>query len=161
LCFSYHPPLSCLGHDRLGTGDDRASPPGQDLPGPRVDGVEDARLNRLHVDITSGLDAGVPQRSTLAAITAAVPLRLMKRAPLFVAERLACFLDENRLAVVAKRYGIRKAKDSDSLRKLFAAYLRRAEESVLGKELVESTILYMATRNNPAQVLHDAAAVCI
>ncbi len=96
---------------------------------------------------------------TLAAITAAVPVRLMKRDLLFVTERLASLLDENRLAIVAKLYGIRKSKDSDSLGKLFAAYLRRAEESVLGKVLVETTILYMATRHNPSQVLHDAAAV--
>ena len=37
---------------------------------------------------------------TLAAI-AAVPVRLMKRDLLFVTERLAAVLDENRLAVVA------------------------------------------------------------
>ena len=72
---------------------------------------------------------------------------------------MASLLDDNRLAIVAKQYGIRKAKDSDSLGKLFAAYLRHAEESVLGKVLVETTILYMATRHNPSQVLHDAAAV--
>jgi ParB family chromosome partitioning protein len=30
---------------------------------------------------------------------------------------------------------------------------------VLGKVLVETTILYMATRHDPSQVLHDAAAV--
>ena len=96
---------------------------------------------------------------TLAAITAAVPVRLMKRDLLFVTERLASLLDENRLAIVAKQYGIRKVKDSDSLGKLFAAYMRRAEESVLGKILVETTILYMATRHNPSQVLYDAAAV--
>lgn len=96
---------------------------------------------------------------TLAAITAAVPVRLMKRDLLFVAERLASLLDENRLAIIAKQYGIRKAKDSDSLGKLFAAFLRRAEESVLGKVLVESTILYMASRHNPSQVLHDAAVI--
>jgi ParB family chromosome partitioning protein len=29
----------------------------------------------------------------------------------------------------------------------------------LGKVLVETTILYMTTRHNPSQVLHDAAAV--
>jgi ParB family chromosome partitioning protein len=96
---------------------------------------------------------------SLAAITAAVPVRLMKRDLLFVAERLASLLDENRLAIIAKQYGIRKTKDGDSLGKLFAAYLRRAEESVLGKVLVETTIVYMATRHNPSQVLHDAAAV--
>ena len=82
----------------------------------------------------------------------------MKRDLLFVAERLASLLDENRLSIVARRYGIKKAKDTDSLAKLFAAYLRRAEESVLGSVLVETTILYMSTRHNPAQVLHEAAA---
>ena len=96
---------------------------------------------------------------TLAAITAAVPVRLMKRDLLFVAERLASLLDENRLAIVAKQYSIKKAKDSDSLGKLFSAYLRRAEESVLGKVLVETTILYMATRHDASQVLRDAAAL--
>jgi ParB family chromosome partitioning protein len=56
----------------------------------------------------------------------------MKRDLFFVAERLAALLDENRLCIIARRYGIKKAKDTDSLAKLFAAYLRRAEESVLG-----------------------------
>jgi len=96
---------------------------------------------------------------TLAAIAEAVPVRLMKRDLLFVAERLASLLDENRLTIVARRYGIKKAKDSDSLGKLFAAYLRRSEESVLGSVLVETTILYISARHqNPAQVLHEAAA---
>jgi ParB family chromosome partitioning protein len=95
---------------------------------------------------------------TLSAIAEAVPVRLMKRDLLFVAERLASLLDENRLSIVARRYGIKKAKDSDSIGKLFAAYLRRAEESVLGSVLVETTVLYMSTRHNPAQVLHEAAA---
>ena len=96
---------------------------------------------------------------TLAAIAEAVPVRLMKRDLLFVAERLASLLDENRLSIVARRYGIKKVKDTDSLGKLFAAYLRRAEESVLGSVLVETTILYMSTRHNPAQVLNEAATV--
>ena len=95
---------------------------------------------------------------TLAAIAEAVPVRLMKRDLLFIAERLVSLLDENRLSIVARRYGVKKTKDSDSLGKLFAAYLRRAEESVLGSVLVETTVLYMSTRHNPAQVLHDAAA---
>jgi ParB family chromosome partitioning protein len=95
----------------------------------------------------------------LAAITAAVPVRLMKRDLLFVVERLATLLDENRLAVVAKQHGIKKAKDSDSIAKLFAAYLRRAEESALGRALVELTILHAATRQNAAMVLRDAATL--
>ena len=93
----------------------------------------------------------------LAAITAAVPVRLMKRDLLFVVERLASLLDENRLVVVARQHGIKKAKDSDSIGKLFAAYLRRAEESALGGLLVEITILHAATRQNAAEVLGDAA----
>src|ERR1700690_813168 len=94
----------------------------------------------------------------LAAITAAVPVRLMKRDLLFVVERLASLLDENRLAVVARQHGIKKATDSDSIGKLFAAYLRRAEESALGGLLVEITILHAAVRQNPTEVLRDAAA---
>jgi ParB family chromosome partitioning protein len=95
---------------------------------------------------------------TLAAITAAVPVRLMKRDLLFVVERLASLLDENRLALVARQHGIKKAKDSDSIAKLFGAYLHRVEESALGGLLVEITILHAATRQNTAQVLRDAAA---
>jgi ParB family chromosome partitioning protein len=94
---------------------------------------------------------------TLAAIAAAVPVRLMKRDLLFVVERLATLLDENRLAVVARQHGIKKTKDSDSIGKLFAAYLRRAEESALGGLLVEITILHGAMRQNASQVLGEAA----
>lgn len=93
----------------------------------------------------------------LAAIASAVPVRLMKRDLLFVTERLAAMLDENRLAVVARQHGIKPAKDSDSIGKLFAAYLRRAEESALGSVLVELTVLLSAARSNSAQVLRDAA----
>nr|WP_246301970.1 chromosome partitioning protein ParB [Granulicella arctica] len=102
--------------------------------------------------------ANTTGRRILAAIADAVPVRLMKRDLLFIAERLASLLDENRLSIVARRYGIKKAKDSDSLGKLFVAYLRRAEESVLGSVLVETTILYISIRHNPVQVLHEAAA---
>ena len=94
----------------------------------------------------------------LAAIASAVPVRLMKRDLLFVVERLAGLVDEQRMEVIARQHGIKKAKDSDSIGKLFAAYLRRAEESALGSVLVELTILLSATRSNSAQVLRDAAA---
>ena len=63
----------------------------------------------------------------------------------------------NRLAVVARQHGIKKAKDSDSIAKLFAAYLRRAEESALGGLLVEITVLHAETRQNATQVLREAA----
>jgi ParB family chromosome partitioning protein len=94
----------------------------------------------------------------LAAITAAVPVRLMKRDLLFVVERLGSLLDENRLTIVVRQHGIKKAKDSDSITKLFAAYLRRAEENELGSLLVEITILHAVMRQNGTQVLRDAAA---
>jgi ParB family chromosome partitioning protein len=94
----------------------------------------------------------------LAAIGAAVPVRLMKRDLLFVAERLAILLDENRLTVLAKQHGIKKGKDTDSIEKLFVAFLHRADENTLGRVVVESIILLAATRGNPAKVLQEAAA---
>jgi ParB family transcriptional regulator, chromosome partitioning protein len=58
--------------------------------------------------------------------------------------------------VVARQHGIKKAKSSDSIGKLFVAYLRRAEENALGGLLVE-IILHAAMRQNATQVLRDAA----
>jgi ParB family chromosome partitioning protein len=95
----------------------------------------------------------------LAAIAEAVPVRLMKRDLLFVAERLAGLVDEQRLEIVARQRGIKWEKGSDSLAKLFASYLRRADEGALGSVLVELTILLTAARHQTAQVLNDAAAV--
>jgi ParB/RepB/Spo0J family partition protein len=93
----------------------------------------------------------------LSAIGAAVPVRLMKRDLLFVAERLANLLDENRCAILAKQHGIKKAKDNDSIDKLFAAFLRHADEGTLGRAVIEAVILITASRGNAAQVLRDAA----
>jgi len=93
----------------------------------------------------------------LSAIGAAVPVRLMKRDLLFVAERMVNLLDENRAAILAKQHGIKKAKDNDSIGKLFAAFLRRADESTLGRAVVQSAILLAASRGNASQVLRDAA----
>lgn len=95
----------------------------------------------------------------LAAIAEAVPVRLMKRDLLFVTERLAGLVEERRLEIVAKQRGIKREKDSDSIAKLFAAYLRRFEESVLGSVLVELTILLATSRQQTVQVLNDAATL--
>jgi ParB family transcriptional regulator, chromosome partitioning protein len=95
---------------------------------------------------------------TLAAISAAVPVRLMKRDMLFVAERLAALVDDSRLELVARQHGIKREKDSESIGKLFGAYLRRAEEGALGRALVELTILLIAARQQTTQVLKDAAS---
>jgi ParB family chromosome partitioning protein len=95
----------------------------------------------------------------LAAIAEAVPVRLMKRDLLFVVERLAGLVEERRLEIVAKQHGIKREKDNDSIAKLFDAYLRRAEESVLGSVLVELTVLLVVTRQQTTQVLNEAAAL--
>ena len=81
----------------------------------------------------------------------------MKRDLLFVTERLAGLVDERRVEIVAKQRGIKREKDSDSIGKLFAAYLRRAEESALGSVLIELTILLTAARQQTTQVLNEAA----
>ena len=93
----------------------------------------------------------------LGAIADAVPVRLMKRDLLFVTERLAGLVEERRLEMVARQRGIRREKDSDSVAKLFATYLRRAEESVLGSVLVELAILLTTARKQTMQVLNEAA----
>jgi ParB family chromosome partitioning protein len=93
----------------------------------------------------------------LAAIGAAVPVRLMKRDLLFVAERLADLLDENRAVILAKQHGIKKAKENDSIGKLFVAFLRRADEGTLGRAVVEAVVLLTASRGNASHVLRNAA----
>ncbi len=95
----------------------------------------------------------------LAAIADAVPVRLMKRDLLFVVERLAGLVEERRLEIIAKQHGIKREKDNDSIAKLFDAYLRRAEESVLGSVLVELTVLLAVARQQTTQVLNEAAAL--
>jgi ParB family chromosome partitioning protein len=95
----------------------------------------------------------------LSAIGNAVPVRLMKRDLLFVADRLTNLLDENRCAILAKQHGIKKAKDNDSIGKLFVAFLRRADEGTLGRAVVEAVVLLTASRGNAAHVLREAAEV--
>ena len=93
----------------------------------------------------------------LSAISNAVTVRLMKRDLLFVAERMVNLLDENRAAILAKQHGIKKSKDSDSIGKLFAAFLRRADEGTLSRAVVEAVVLLTASRDNASHVLRDAA----
>ena len=95
----------------------------------------------------------------LAAIGAAVPVRLLKRDVLFVVERMLPLLDENRVAILARQHGIKKAKDNDSIAKLFAAFLRRAEESLVGRIAVQVSVLLAVSRTNGASALKEASAV--
>jgi len=63
----------------------------------------------------------------LQSIVAAVPVRLMKRDLLFVAEQLLPLLDEKRLEMVARNRSI-KAKDGELVAKLLTAFVRKADE---------------------------------
>jgi ParB family transcriptional regulator, chromosome partitioning protein len=94
----------------------------------------------------------------LKAIGDAVPVRLMKRDLLFVAVRLTAALDERRQAVLIRQHGIGKPKDGETPAKLLAALLPKAEESTLGRILVEAAILLaMHNQSDTAKILHDAA----
>lgn len=93
----------------------------------------------------------------LAAIGGAVPVRLMKRDLLFILEKLIGMMDENRVEMLARQHGIRQKRDDGGVAKTFAAFLRRADEGMLSRLLVESTILLAASRGNPSNVLKDAA----
>jgi ParB family chromosome partitioning protein len=96
----------------------------------------------------------------LKAIGDAVPVRLMKRDLLFVVERIAAMLDERKLAVLMWQHGIGKPKDGQAPVKLLEAFLPKAEESKLGRILVETVILLsMHNQTDTAKVLRNAAQV--
>ena len=93
----------------------------------------------------------------LQTIVAAVPVRLMKRDLLFIVESLLPLLDERSVALVARSRSIR-AKEGESIGKLLTAFLRRSDESVLGKLMVEVVILLSArAQTDGGKVLHAAA----
>ncbi len=97
----------------------------------------------------------------LSAIAEAVPVRLMKRDLLFMVERLTAMLDERRLAIVMRQHGIGKPKNSaDTPAKVIASFSRKAEESILGRLLVESVILCSTqSANDNGRTLKEAAEV--
>jgi ParB family transcriptional regulator, chromosome partitioning protein len=94
----------------------------------------------------------------LAAVSEAVPVRLLKRDLFFVLEKLVGLMDEARLEMLARQHGIRQKRDDGGVGKTLAAYLRRADESTLSRLLVQTAILLAASRTNPASVLKDASA---
>jgi len=93
----------------------------------------------------------------LAAVSAAVPVRLMKRDLLFILEKLVGTLDENRLEMLARQHSIRQKRDDGGVSKTVLAFIRSADEGTLSRLLVETTILLAASRSNAAIVLRDAA----
>jgi ParB family chromosome partitioning protein len=68
-------------------------------------------------------------------------------------------LEENHTAILAKQHGIKKAKENDSIGKLFMAFLRRSDENTMGRAVVEAVVLLTASRGNAAHVLREAAEV--
>jgi len=96
----------------------------------------------------------------LKAIGDAVPVRLMKRDLLFAVARLAAMLDERRVAILVRQHGIGRPKNGETPAKLLAAFLHKADESTLGRALVETAILLsMRDQADTARVLRDAAQV--
>ncbi|WP_420236254.1 hypothetical protein ACOBR2_11480 [Telmatobacter bradus] len=83
----------------------------------------------------------------------------MKRDLLFVAERLAVAMDERRLAVLFRLHGIGKTRGTvDAPAKLLASFLRKADEGMLGRVLVEVAVFQAAhSPYESAQTLHEAA----
>jgi ParB family chromosome partitioning protein len=95
----------------------------------------------------------------LQTIAAAVPVRLMKRDLLFIAEQMLPLLDDKRQEMVARNRGI-KPKDGESAPKLLTAFVRKADESALGRLIVETAILLSArTQSDGGKVLRAAAQV--
>jgi ParB family chromosome partitioning protein len=95
----------------------------------------------------------------LQTIVAAVPVRLMKRDFLFIAEQMFPLLDDKRQEMVARSRGI-KPKDGESAPKLLTAFVRKADESALGRLIVETVILLSArTQSDGGKVLRSAAQV--
>ena len=93
----------------------------------------------------------------LQTIVAAVPVRLMKRDLLFIAEQMLPLLDDKRQEMVARSRGI-KPKDGESAPKLLTAFVRKADESALGRLIVEAVILLSArTQSDGGKVLRAAA----
>lgn len=93
----------------------------------------------------------------LQTIVAAVPVRLMKRDFLFIAEQMLPLLDDKRQEMVARSRGI-KPKEGESTPKLLTAFVRKADECALGKLIVEAVILLSArTQSDGGKVLRAAA----
>jgi ParB family chromosome partitioning protein len=93
----------------------------------------------------------------LQTIVASVPVRLMKRDLLFIAEQMLPLLDEKRVEMVARNQGIR-AKEGESAAKLLIAFLRKAEEGTIGRLIVEAVILLSASKQaDGGKVLRAAA----
>ena len=61
----------------------------------------------------------------LAAVSAAVPARLLKRDLLFILEKLVNVMDENRVEMLARQHGIRQKRDDGGIGKTLTAFVLR------------------------------------
>jgi ParB family chromosome partitioning protein len=81
----------------------------------------------------------------------------MKRDLAFIVEALLHVMDEPRLAMIARNRGIR-SKEGESVGRLLAGVLRKADESELVRALVEIVILLSArSQSDSGKVLRTAA----
>jgi len=95
----------------------------------------------------------------LQSIVSAVPVRLMKRDLLFLAEQLLSLLDEKRLELLGRNRSI-KAREDESVAKLLAGFIRKSDEGSIGKFIVEAVILLAArTHTDGGKTLRAAAQV--
>jgi ParB family chromosome partitioning protein len=93
----------------------------------------------------------------LQTIVASVPVRLMKRDLLFMAENLLPLLDDARLTMVARNRGIRP-NEGQSVGKLLTAFIRKADEGELNRLTIEIVILLAArSQSDRGKVLKAAA----
>lgn len=85
--------------------------------------------------------------------------RLIKRDLFFTAERFAAALDERRIAILLRLHNVGKPSGTaDAPAKLFASFLRKADEGTLGRALVEVAVLQSAhSTTDAAKTLHEAA----
>ena len=83
----------------------------------------------------------------------------MKRDLLFTAERLAATLDERRMAILLRLHSVGKANGTtDAPAKLFASFLRKADEGTLGRVLVKVAVLQSAhSPTDAVKALYEAA----
>jgi ParB family chromosome partitioning protein len=93
----------------------------------------------------------------LAAVSAAVPVRLLKRDLLFILEKLVSVMDESRIEMLARQHGIRQKRDDGGVGKTLTAFIRRADEGTLSRLMVEVSILLASSRGNPTVILKEAA----
>ena len=81
----------------------------------------------------------------------------MKRDLMFILTQTFPLLGEWQLLTLARQHGIRKDRETDMLDKLFAAFLRRADEGTLSRLLVEVSIVLASGRSNGGNAFREAA----